>query len=402
MNNRWIILLGRAGTVLMVAGLALLMLSLIPPRTVENTDFRQTLNLEPKTFTFELSFFLSIPADPQHGFNLNAEANNSVTAYLLNVGREYIQQWITSHFTDIQPSPSLNGSILQEFLSNHQASVIWQENVDDKGIELQYVPTRLMNITLVFSNQNAAAANVKYSGKLLNFIVPSERALNPAKVAIPVGFILSVPWLNFTWKRRRTVLPKNLPSPKVADHVLRESAAPRSGSRLRIGRVMIIGGIVVLALLSSGTFLLLNSLAPLEKKDTVLNDVFNVAANSYENKTAWAASSGEYIASIVVSGGTINVSWVPTVELWLDGQYKPHWTETAHTDMGFGISMGPGEKSAIYLVFLNNDTVTKEVQLEVSKVWKETNHIGLLGGAALILSGIIIVIVLVYQRRPHV
>jgi hypothetical protein len=387
----------------MVAGLALLLLSLIPPRTVENTDFRQTLNLEPKTFAFELSFFLTFPADPQHGFYLNAEANNSITAYLLNVGNEYVQQWITSHFTDIQPSPSLNGSILQEFLSNHQASVVWQENVDDKGIELQYAPTRLTNITVVFSNQNAEAAKVKYSGKLLNFIVPSERALNPAKVALPVGFVLSVPWLYFMSKRRRTVVSENLPSPNVADHVTRETEASRSGSRLRIGKAIIIGGIVVLALLSSGTFLLLNSLTPLEKKDTVLNDTFNVAANSYENKTAWATSSGDYVASIVVSEGTINVSWVPAVELWLDGQFKPDWFETDQTDMGFGMSMASEEqKIAIYLVFLNNDTVTKEVQLEVSKVWKETNYIGLLGGAALILSGIITVIVLRYRRGLHV
>lgn len=384
----------------MVAGLALLMLSLIPPRTVENTEFRQTLNLEPKTFTYELSFFLSIPADPQHGFYLDAEANSSVTAYLLNVGREYVQQWITNHFTDIQPSPSFNGSILEEFLSNHQASVIWQENVDDRGVELQYVPTRLMNITVIFSNQNAEPAKLKYSGKLLNFIVPSERALRPAEVVIPVGFILSVPWLNSLRKRRRTGLPEHLSSPDVAEPIPKESTAHES--RLGTGKAIIIGGIVILALLSSGTFLLLNSLTPLDKKNIILNDTFNVAARSYENRTAWATSSGDYIASIDVSGGTINVSWVPRVELWLDGQFKPDWIETDQTDMGFGMSMASEEqKIAIYLVFLNNDTVTKEVQLEVSKVWKETNYIGLLGGAALVLSGIITVIVLKYRRKPQ-
>lgn len=206
MNKRRVTLMGRAGTVLLVAGLALVMLSLIPPRVVENSDFRETLNLKPKTFAFELSFYLSFPVDPQHGLYLNAQANNSVTAYVLNIDRQYVQQWITNHFPDIQPSPNLNVSILEEFLNNHQASVIWQENVVDRGIELQYTPTRLMNITLIFSNPNAEAAKVKYSGKLLNFIVPSERALSPAKVLIPSGFVLALPWLNLTLRRKNQTL----------------------------------------------------------------------------------------------------------------------------------------------------------------------------------------------------
>jgi len=403
MNKRWIILLGRGGTVLMVAGLALLLLSLIPPRTVENTDFEQTLNLQPKTFTFELSYFLTFPADPQHGFYVNAEANRSVIAYLLNVGREYVQQWITSQFTDIQPSPSFNGSILEEFLSNHQASVIWQENVDDKEVELQYAPTRLTNITLIFSNQNLEVAKVKYSGKLLNFIVPSERALRPAEVAIPVGFILSVPWLSFMWKRRRTVLPESLPSPKVADHVLRESAAPNSGSRFRIGKAMIIGGVVVLALLSSGTFLLLNSLMPLEKKNLLVDTSFSVAANKYENETVGIDSPGNYVASLTVSEGTIKFAAMLSSQFsrWLDGQFEPSWVETDQTNYGM-VMGGQGVDLTIYFVFVNNDSFGKEVHLEVSKVWKETNYPDLLGGVALVLSGIITVVVLKYRRRLYV
>jgi hypothetical protein len=202
-NKRWVTFSVRCGTVLMVAGLALVMLSLIPPRAIENTDFRQTLNLQPETFTYDLTFFLSVPVDPQHGFYLNAKANNSVTAYLLNVGREYVQQWIVSQIADVQPSHALNISILEKFLKDHPASVTWQEKVADEAVKLQYAPTRLANITLVFSNPNTEAAKVEYDGRLLNFIVPSERALNPAKVAIPTGFILTLPWLNSTRKTKK-------------------------------------------------------------------------------------------------------------------------------------------------------------------------------------------------------
>jgi hypothetical protein len=206
MNKRWAILLGRAGTVLMVAAFALFTLSLIPPRAVENTDFRETLNVQPKTFTFDQTFFLTIPVDPQHGFYLNVQANNSVTTYLLNVGREYVQQWITTHFNDTQYASTFNISILEEFLNSHPASLTWKENLAHTAIELQYAPTRVTNITLMFSNPNTEIVKVKYSGKLLNFIVPNERALNPAKVLIPAGFILVLPWLNLTFKRRRTTV----------------------------------------------------------------------------------------------------------------------------------------------------------------------------------------------------
>ncbi len=166
-----------------------------------------------------------------------------------------------------------------------------------------------------------------------------------------------------------------------------------------VGKGIIIGSIIVLALLSAGTFLLLNSLTPLDQKHMVLNDTFNVAANSYENRTAWVSSSGEYVASFIVSEGTINASWVPTVELWLEGKFKPDWYETDQTDMRFSVSLGQeNEKGSIDLVFLNNGTITKEVHLEVSKVWEETNYVNLFGGATLVLLGTIITILLKYKR----
>jgi len=72
-----------------------------------------------------------------------------------------------------------------------------------------------------------------------------------------------------------------------------------------IGRGIIIGSIMVLALLSAGSFILLNSLAPSKKEGVLLNDFFTVAGNKYENRTAWMDSTGDYIASFMVSQGTI-------------------------------------------------------------------------------------------------
>jgi len=167
-----------------------------------------------------------------------------------------------------------------------------------------------------------------------------------------------------------------------------------------IGRGVIIGGATALVMLSLGAFLLLNSMTLLEKKEVLLNDTFNVAGHTYENKTAWVTSSGDYIASFTVQGGTINFSWVPRVELWLEGKYTPDWRESDQLEYGFGASLGEeGIRSPFSFVFQNNDTSTKEVHLQVSKIWEETDYVSRLGGAALVLAGIMIAVVVAYRRR---
>ena len=206
MNKRWITLLGRVGTVLMAAGLALVLLSLIPAQKVGRSDFTGTSILQPKAFSIESPFFLSSIFDPQRGVYVSAQANHSVTAYLLNVGNEYVYEWITNHFSKIQPSSStFDVSILEEFLNSRPNSVAWQENTVNGRVEFKYAPVKLMNVTLILSNPSTETVNVSYSGRLLSFLVPSERALNPAKFVVPIGFVLVLPWLTL-WKRRRTKL----------------------------------------------------------------------------------------------------------------------------------------------------------------------------------------------------
>lgn len=157
-------------------------------------------------------------------------------------------------------------------------------------------------------------------------------------------------------------------------------------------RRMVLGGIMVIALLGVGSFLLLNSFMPQEKKSILLSESFNVAGHGYENKTVMVDSSGKYVASFIVSEGTIKSSLMvgSIFSLWKEGQYEPQWIESDQGDLGTGISLGEGEVVTVYFVFWNNDTFTKQVRLEASKVWEETNYVGVFGGAALILSGTIV------------
>lgn len=160
-------------------------------------------------------------------------------------------------------------------------------------------------------------------------------------------------------------------------------------------KAMVVGVVLVLALLSSGTFLLLNSLMPMEQKHIILNNTFNVSRGSYENKTAWLENNVNYIVFFMVSEGTIKFYSMDegVLSVWQQHQFDPPWIESEYYHYATGVSGASGGGSNMYFVFLNNDTVTKEVHLEVSKAWEETNYIGLLTGASLVLLGGIIGII---------
>jgi len=203
LNKRSTALLSRAGTVLLVAGLALVLLSAIPPRKIENTDFGGTVRLQPRTFSIESTFYTFLRLNPQYGIYINAQANSTVTATLLSLGNQYVQQWITDRYPESQPSSNQNTTIMEDLLNSHPDSIAWQDRIENSNLELQYAPTKLMNVTLIFSNTGTENAKVTYNGKLLNFIVPSERALNPAKIVVPVGVVLTLPWLSSKLKPRK-------------------------------------------------------------------------------------------------------------------------------------------------------------------------------------------------------
>lgn len=136
-----------------------------------------------------------------------------------------------------------------------------------------------------------------------------------------------------------------------------------------VGKAIVVGGIVVLALLSSGTFLALSSLAPLERKNIILNETFNVSGGNYENRTTWLENNVNYIVFFSVSEGTIKFYSMDegVLSVWLQHQFDPHWIESEYYHYATGVSGASEGGSNMYFVFLNNDTFTKEVHLEVSK-----------------------------------
>jgi hypothetical protein len=166
-----------------------------------------------------------------------------------------------------------------------------------------------------------------------------------------------------------------------------------------VGKAVVVSSVIALALLGAGVFLLMNSLTPLERENIVLNDTFNVLGNKYENRTALLKNDVDYRVFFTVSDSTIKFYPMSEDEfsIWQQGQFEPRWVESDQYYARIGGTGNPAGGATFYFVFFNNNTSIREVHLEVSNAWQETNYIGLFGGAALILSGCIIGIIAKYR-----
>lgn len=205
MNNRWITLLGRMGTVLIVTGFAFILLSLVPPQKVLGSDFKGSPIIQSETFL--TPFYSPEVLTPQRSLQVTIEANNSVMIYLLKVGKDHLYSWIRDNLPDDPQDESymFNASMLEVFLNAHSDFVAWQGDTAYGHVAFEYVPTRIVKVTLVLSNSGSKPVRVNYSGKKLNLIAPKERVLTSAELTIPLGIVIVIPWLSSVWRGRRKI-----------------------------------------------------------------------------------------------------------------------------------------------------------------------------------------------------
>ncbi|MEA2090292.1 MAG: hypothetical protein U9O89_06000 [Thermoproteota archaeon] len=197
--KRWSVFSGRLGTVLLAVGFALLLISLIPPARIGFSTAAVT-TLSPRTFHYPWTRV----ATPQRGVEITAKANGTLDIYLLDVSHEYLFQWVLEQNHDVLP---YNLSMLEDFLAAHpNCELEPRRQIQDDEIEFGYTPTKVTNVTLVLANPTAQAVEVDFEIRTVSLIAERKRVLTPAQWMIPVGFILTVPWLISWWKERKRQL----------------------------------------------------------------------------------------------------------------------------------------------------------------------------------------------------
>ena len=187
--KRWIIFLGRGGTVLIALGLALFLVSLIPAAQLGSFS-SGSWPVYPERFETSIEHVLT----PQQGLQVAVTANGTLDVYLLEVSEQTIYDWIQEHHPEQEMTfDFFNVTRLEEFLEANPDSIAWQEEMHERKIE--YVPTKVTNVTMILSNPTSDYIIVDYEGSITSLVAPGTKVRNLAQWAIPIGLVLALPWL---------------------------------------------------------------------------------------------------------------------------------------------------------------------------------------------------------------
>jgi len=187
--KRWTTVLGRVGTVLIAISLALLLVSLIPQINLVTSAGVMPVSPE-QVYTTSYRVLT-----PQQGLGIKVTVEGTINVYFLEVGAEEPYPGVGMLFAD--------ATELQEFLDANPDLIIWEYNLEDGYAERYYIPTKVMNITLVFYNPSSADAILDYEVTLTSTVAPGEKVRNIAFWTTPIGIILALPWLVNIWKQRK-------------------------------------------------------------------------------------------------------------------------------------------------------------------------------------------------------
>jgi len=163
---------------------------------------------------------------------------------------------------------------------------------------------------------------------------------------------------------------------------------------------------IMLPLLLIGLTVLFVFPAEADKSQVEFEASLTVPPNDYQYKTTLInvpaePESVDYMASFNVPNGEI-VKFYPLdpalFELWQEGKYQPSWVEGSRGDFGMGISSEWSQSYDLYLVVLNDASSSVDVNVQLSKVWHESNKLGWLSGSAMVSLGIGVIPLLMFGK----
>jgi len=194
--NRWTNLLGRIGVIVIAVGLALVPVYFIP-ENVTGTLYRVgSWFMQPETFTVHQSDVFG----PQLGMHVDLITNGTVDVYVFELSGAYILEWLNNSY----PGSQLNMSIFQSFKNEHTSNIAFYQQVPIGHTEIEYVPTKVTNATLIFVNPSQTDI-LEFSVEIQWFrtVASKARLLTAMEITIPCGLVLAVFWLIYYFRERR-------------------------------------------------------------------------------------------------------------------------------------------------------------------------------------------------------
>ena len=235
---RWVTLLGRIGTVILAIGLALLVFSLIPSGAGFRFEWSQPIG--PEQYMLEELWVYS----PQTGLQISMESTDNVHVYLLGVSPVELDNWRTllmETYPDSDPYLEMFiYSYTVPMIFFHEAypeethpdlddpqtqSMLWDVAVLDKGLQThpeiilwdpppsssfshELFQADALDIMAVIANPSSNTVEVDWKVKEIAAVASKERVIVAARLLIPIGVVLAIPWLisskvkKSTWRQR--------------------------------------------------------------------------------------------------------------------------------------------------------------------------------------------------------
>jgi hypothetical protein len=238
---RWMTLLGRTGTVLIMVGLALVLVSLIPSYSPSRGWSRGSIASE------EYEIKQSGVYAPQTGFQISVESTDNVEVYILGVRPVEFDNWkielaeaypgselvridflvmpmifVREAYPDLH-APQMPGIIDTDGPQEPTImDVMWDIAVLDKGLQTypdivlwksppgttlshEFFPPDVLYITVMVANRSPDTVEVETEITDLAALAPKERVVAAARLLIPIGVVLAIPWLVSKKVKRRTL-----------------------------------------------------------------------------------------------------------------------------------------------------------------------------------------------------
>jgi len=221
---KWVTLLGRIGTVILMVGLALLVFSLIPSGAGFQSAWSQPI--EPEQYMIRELY------SPQTGLQISVESTDNVHVYLLGVSPVELDNWRTllkETYPDSDPYLDMFIYVytVVPMIFFHEAypeetppnlddpqtlSMLWNVAVLDKGLQAhpeiilwdpppgssfshELFPADALDIMVIIANPSSSAVEVETEIRDLAAVAAKERVIVAARLLIPIGIVLAIPWL---------------------------------------------------------------------------------------------------------------------------------------------------------------------------------------------------------------
>lgn len=193
----WTNLIGRIGTVLLMIGLALAIISFTPSATF-GYEIGQTWWLTPEKYQVIHSSVYT----PQTGIQITVDSNSTVKLYILGVSAFELEDWTLNWVNETYPGLEgyrmwdaiSNLTALEKFLQAHPHAVLWESTLE-QSISRSYFPSTVLNVTLIVANPTLNSAEVETKIAQKTALAPNERVAIPALCLIPIGVVLAIPWM---------------------------------------------------------------------------------------------------------------------------------------------------------------------------------------------------------------